>query len=556
MSSKLQVFDIVFEGNDANVFKPGDLIQGYVLIVLSSEKRHIRGIRVRFKGRTKTEWRKNESKDDYSWKEVLFDYTLLVFGEDPVSDRSYILPAGRHKFPFRYRLPLGLPPEMYCKFAKVTYVVKAIIDRPMKYDHSSKRSFRIRPVVDLNLVSDVLHPIGDQMTAKEGCLCCETGPVTLEISVDKRGYIVGESMWISGRVDNQSNNDISLITCTLIQTITFFAKSGWSTDDRRIRDYVAEIELEGCASYQKKVIEPTPFMVPPIVPCAFESCPNIFLEYSLKIAAVVGFETPVCVLKLPISIGTIAVLHSNPPPAVNMAVTHQSEVKRMEPPPPSYDIAISSFREMESGQEPPVPPRLSLPRLPSLPIVTNYTPGHSISLPVSASPQTPSSRTKFDVTPAFEQQLNRERYILPPSPYATISSGSLPAVSASISPLSPTSRLRYETTPSSTRVSDRSLPVVANSMATNYSPTSHSPMSPLNAKPKQNTAVQPELNSERTSLLANRMTSGDSSTYYDTSLGYEQPAIDPWRSSNKLIREIPQEQRISRTSGRIAEAFV
>lgn len=65
-------------------------------------------------------------------------------------------------------------------------------------------------------------PIGDQQTTNEGCLCCETGPITLEVNVNKRGFVVGESMWVSGCLDNQSNSDVSVISCTLTQVCLLF----------------------------------------------------------------------------------------------------------------------------------------------------------------------------------------------------------------------------------------------------------------------------------------------------------------------------------------------
>ncbi|XP_041465310.1 arrestin domain-containing protein 4-like [Lytechinus variegatus] len=557
MSSKLEVFDIVFENNDVDIFKPGDVIQGFVLVVLSAEKKHIRGIRVKFKGKTKTEWRNfHDDGEDFLWKEVLFKHTALVFGEDDACDRSHILPAGEHKFPFRYRLPLGLPPELYCKFAQVSYMVKAVIDRPRKYDHSAKRAFKIKPVVDLNIIPEVLVPIGDQKTVNEGCLCCETGPITLDVNVNKRGYVVGESMWVSGCLDNQSNNDVSYISCTLTQTLTFFSKSGWRTDDKRIRDDIVEIELEGCPSYQKKAIEPTAFRVPPVVPCSFETCPNIFLEYSLQISAVVGFETPACTLKLPISIGTIAAINTNRRPSVNMAVTHQSEVKRMVPPPPSYDIAVSGFREVEPIQSNSPVTRTHPSRLfEDLPIISNYSASDNNALPAPCSPRSPSGKVKHSTSPTLEK--NRQHSTSPTSRnFSTLSRSNIPT---SYSSASPTSRVKYDTLPSANdRRSGKTAAVMANPVTTSPARIILPLGSPRSSAPRLRYDSTPTSErGESASLLSNRMTSPDASTYYDSSLGYGQaPLADPWRTQNQYIRDEPQDQNMGRTRGRIAEAFV
>ena len=49
------------------------------------------------------------------------------------------------------------------------------------------------------------------------CLCCATGPVKATAETDKSGYVPGETVWVSGLVENQSSRTIVDITAKLVQ---------------------------------------------------------------------------------------------------------------------------------------------------------------------------------------------------------------------------------------------------------------------------------------------------------------------------------------------------
>ena len=215
------------------------------------------------------------------------------------------------------------------------------------------------------------------------------------------------------------------------------------------------------------------------------------------------------------------------------------------PPPPSYDIAVSSYREVESRREEAMTTRGHPARLfPELPIISNYATSDSV-LPLSCSARTPPGKSQPDVT-ATSQERSRT------SPGSTNYS-TLPAHGST----TPTSRSKYDTLPTIDRrreTRERSLSLSANytSSPTNVSCSLRSSSSRL----RYDSTPTSERSGESTALLSNRMMTADYSTYYDTSLGYGQMSMDPWRSQSELIRDVPQEQTMSRTRGRIAEAFV
>ena len=49
------------------------------------------------------------------------------------------------------------------------------------------------------------------------CLCCAEGPIIGRCETDKKGYVPGETIWVSGFVDNPSSREIADIKAKLVQ---------------------------------------------------------------------------------------------------------------------------------------------------------------------------------------------------------------------------------------------------------------------------------------------------------------------------------------------------
>ena len=63
------------------------------------------------------------------------------------------------------------------------------------------------------------------------CLCCASGPITITAETDKGGYVPGENIWVTGKVENNSSRRIDDVTIKLVQV------------GNRI-DYVAYVEVK------------------------------------------------------------------------------------------------------------------------------------------------------------------------------------------------------------------------------------------------------------------------------------------------------------------------
>ena len=59
-------------------------------------------------------------------------------------------PAGRHSYNFEMEIPTTAPSSFEGQYGYVRYSVKAIIDRPWKFDHDVKAAFTVIGALDLN----------------------------------------------------------------------------------------------------------------------------------------------------------------------------------------------------------------------------------------------------------------------------------------------------------------------------------------------------------------------------------------------------------------------
>ena len=64
------------------------------------------------------------------------------------------LGAGKHSFPFQFMLPAVLPSSFEHQYGQVRYSLKATIDKPWKFDHTTKQMFTVVSMLDLNTIPE------------------------------------------------------------------------------------------------------------------------------------------------------------------------------------------------------------------------------------------------------------------------------------------------------------------------------------------------------------------------------------------------------------------
>ncbi|XP_030833213.1 arrestin domain-containing protein 3 [Strongylocentrotus purpuratus] len=312
---KLVAFQIHFDRQHA-VYSAGDLISGYVQVDLT-ETKFLRGIYMQFVGRAMVSWTEIESRGKskvtipYMAGECYFDQNIQILGKEPCEenyDHQIPLETGDHRFPFEFQLPSRVLP---CSFEGTLgysrFFARAVIDRPWKFDHVTKRAFTISGVsVDLNKIPSGMSPVYAEDEKIVCCMCCATGPISVSAHTDKKCYVPGEVVYISANLENKSRRSVCTLEAELIQSVNYGARrEGVGAPGFRTTSHVVKsISSEGCGSYSRATWVQKPLVIPPVPASGLEGCSFIDIKYYIKFTADVA-TTPFDVdLMLEITVGT------------------------------------------------------------------------------------------------------------------------------------------------------------------------------------------------------------------------------------------------------------
>lgn len=204
-----------------------------------------------------------------------FQCVLFYLGE------TLELPAGKHSYPFTCALPPTLPSSFEGEHGHVRYTVNITLDRPWKFDQNTKVAFTIVSAVDLNLNQRVKEPIKQELTKKFCCFCCESGPLSMTVSLPCTGFVSGQIIPITLDVDNASDVVVNSFTFDLQKVVTFYSQSPrreTKKTENSICSYTTTA-LEG----KKNEIYNHEIKIPPLPPSNLTNCGIIDLDYEVKV---------------------------------------------------------------------------------------------------------------------------------------------------------------------------------------------------------------------------------------------------------------------------------
>ncbi|XP_077991740.1 arrestin domain-containing protein 3-like [Glandiceps talaboti] len=371
---KLKAYNILFEGNK-EVYNAGEAVNGCVVVELS-EPLQCRGVRVTFIGEGRVRWTESEGSGDhrrsvtYSSSTVYFNECVTLWGKEVgnKSGENPTLPAAVHQFPFRFQLPpTGLPSSFEgIRYGSVRYIIKSNIDRPWKFDHNSKRAFTVSGFpLDLNRIPDATIAQQDENQKTVCCLCCASGPIIMTATIDRKGYVPGDTIMTGIDVSNNSSRNILDSTASLVQLCTFtaFRRGHGRMHTRTTTVDVSTIKGAGCGPNDTISWRQQPLPVPAIPASGLEGFNYINIEYYVKFEADISGTPLDLEVKLPVIIGTIP-LQQVYARNYNMAPTQYSgvppSIPGTLPPPPQADQGVASapflppppsYESIYSGQQ-------------------------------------------------------------------------------------------------------------------------------------------------------------------------------------------------------------
>lgn len=221
MARELQRFEIVFKDPVA-AYKAGDVLSGNLQLDLAQELK-LKGIRLDFLGAARVHWdekraytKGSSAKLSHRNVDSYLDETFVIM------NKGDTLSAGRYNWPFLLRLPLYLPSSFEGQWGRVQYVAKAVLERPWKGDIESAKTFTVLGLLDLNSEPDARKSIENILEASVGSGCCKTGVITAHLSVEKRGFSIGQTLPFTSNINNDTTQTFN-VRIVLSQQATFRA---------------------------------------------------------------------------------------------------------------------------------------------------------------------------------------------------------------------------------------------------------------------------------------------------------------------------------------------
>jgi len=87
-------------------------------------------------------------------------------------------------------------------------MAEAHADIPWGHDQRKKIEIFVQAAKDLNDDMESLEKVTKEGMKTFGCLCCESGPLNLKVTLNKNGFVPGEYINVVAEVNNKSDKRI------------------------------------------------------------------------------------------------------------------------------------------------------------------------------------------------------------------------------------------------------------------------------------------------------------------------------------------------------------
>ena len=219
---KLKEFFIVLSGTQ--VYNPGSLIEGCIVLELSAPQNY-KCISIVISGKAQVEWSTISGSHSTEISLIANDGSgirLLGNGRDLQQ-----VGAGRHEFPFLFRLPRSLPSSYKGKIrhflgcgnckGSIRYSLTAALSRPWLLKRYVEKTIIVKDIIRINHVNTAVSSSNWEVPV-------EINPVRILAITDRGGYYPGESITFTVTVHNNGSGRIKAVQATLIQKVVYYGK--------------------------------------------------------------------------------------------------------------------------------------------------------------------------------------------------------------------------------------------------------------------------------------------------------------------------------------------
>ena len=110
------------------------------------------------------------------------------------------MPVGTKKYKFEFDLPKEAHNSLSAPGASFSYMLKCNVDIPWGIDAEGSLELFVNEIKDLNDSIETLETVDNQEQTNLGCGCFAQGPLSLNVNMEKTGFVCGEKATINIKV--------------------------------------------------------------------------------------------------------------------------------------------------------------------------------------------------------------------------------------------------------------------------------------------------------------------------------------------------------------------
>lgn len=207
------------------------------------------------------------------------------------------IPGGHHEIPFEFLVPdnLNLPSSFQSRFGSIVYTIDGRIG-----EHARKREI----LVDVPITKNLYLTVGGTSEKDFGVLSFASGSISMQATLDKKGYFRGEEIRVILLIDNNS-------TASVKPRVSFYQTQIYMTGERHktVENSLTEA-VEGDEVLSHTLIEDAaiPVAIPVNIPLSIKS-ELITLKYFVHVTLDIPLATDIHV-NLPVIVTSRAALEN------------------------------------------------------------------------------------------------------------------------------------------------------------------------------------------------------------------------------------------------------
>jgi len=261
-------------------FLPGETVSGTVTLKTEKEGAKVAKVNLDVSGKVHVEWKEQQGTGDHK-KMVTRNQTIEFFKLTITLESSQkVLSMGDNLYNFSFTIPDDARSSFIGSHGSVKYFMKVLADCPWGKDAEESKLFHVNGINDLNKQHDTLETFEETKAKTFGLMCCESGPLTIKLNLEKTGFVCGECIGIIAEVNNKSDKRIGAVNVAINQKIHYKADGDNKYETTQVVDEfsIGSVEpgAEELLEHQLKV---------PVLPPSHKDPYAINISYSLYMAA-------------------------------------------------------------------------------------------------------------------------------------------------------------------------------------------------------------------------------------------------------------------------------